>query len=486
MVGVSHPFRSSQPATLANWASRRADRLLRRRLVEFQGASAEGGDYYSPWGTMGQDDAGTTLTIELRGAAGGSSGRPHLTSFDVSRRILSLADPADPDHRATWAGILEGVAVQDIRRLDIQLRSSYVRPEALLQVSIDPSGQELTKFTGGSYEIDTQSEKETVFILQPEFSLTQRPQVREIVERHVTTMQNVSQMKQGILDMVDRLEPIQVSQLQGVTDIVVQRYEIPTIHVLVPNTERNPFLGSDTFRRALVYGIHREVILNELILGGQDGNGCEVLSGPFPSGFSPDDPLGYANNYQLKPRPYRPFMALTLFRVAVDQVTSRAKKLEQPVPELKPLVLAHPDTEVARIACRAIVEQLKMAQLPCTLKTLPPGVAQPDDGEYDLLYMEWFVTEPIVDAARMFGTQGFASNVSPFLAHSVRQLDQVTNWREARRLLHKIHETVYDEAPIVPLWQISEHFAYHRRIQGFDDRTVSLYQNVEDWQVAPR
>ena len=62
----------------------------------------------------------------------------------------------------------------------------------------------------------------------------------------------------------------------------------------------------------------------------------------------------------------------------------------------------------------------------------------------------------------------------------------VIDWREAGDLLHSIHRIVHAEITVVPLWQLAEHLAYHRRLQGVVSEPVQLYQNVEQWRVSPR
>jgi hypothetical protein len=38
---------------------------------------------------------------------------------------------------------------------------------------------------------------------------------------------------------------------------------------------------------------------------------------------------------------------------------------------------------------------------------------------------------------------------------------------------------------VIPLWQISEHYAHHASLQGLSDNIASLYQDVERWQIEP-
>jgi hypothetical protein len=49
--------------------------------------------------------------------------------------------------------------------------------------------------------------------------------------------------------------------------------------------------------------------------------------------------------------------------------------------------------------------------------------------------------------------------------------------------LKEIHALAAAELPVIPLWQLVDHFAHHASVKGIDPRPASLYQNVDAWQV---
>ena len=474
VVGVAQPLAQPIQTGLENWSGRRAARLLRRQLVEFSGSGAEGGEYFCPWGTLTPNESGTGLELQLRQSTTSLEETHAITSLDLAAQLLDMAKPTHKTFNASWASLLQHIQVRSVLELEIQIQRAFVRPEAFLAVDI-------------SHDTSL-SESETVYRADPSFPLSSPVQPREIIEVWLQdTGQLANALQHGVVDAVDRLNPLDVVQLEDEPNIVVNRYDVPTIHVLIPNSKRNPFLANRFFRRAIAYAIQRDAILKQLVLGGTDLEGCRLISGPFPAGFTSDDPLGYAYNPRIEPRPFLPFMALTLFRVGINQTIDQANQLGQTPPALESLILAYPDTTIARLACEAISKQLGAAQVPCTLHPLPPGVTTPS-GDYDLLYQEWLITEPVVDAGRLFGARTLLSDVSPYLSQMTRRLASVNNWGEARETLYRIHQIVYDETAIVPLWQIAEYFAYHQRLQGLDDgnRPVHLYQNIENWQIIPQ
>ena len=92
-------------------------------------------------------------------------------------------------------------------------------------------------------------------------------------------------LRKGKVDMLDHILPVDALRLQQDPTLVVGPYGFPTIHVLVPNLA-NPFLASRIFRRALVYGINREVILHKGLLNSLSGaelEGCRCLLYTSPS-----------------------------------------------------------------------------------------------------------------------------------------------------------------------------------------------------------
>ena len=125
-----------------------------------------------------------------------------------------------------------------------------------------------------------------------------------VERRYATVAQAVAALKRGDIQVLDRVNPWLLPSLRADTHLRVQPYALPLVHCLIPNVRR-PLLADPTFRRALAYGIHRQAILNQM-LGGVEIPGCVVTSSPFPVGMGADDPMGYASDESIEPRPYEP------------------------------------------------------------------------------------------------------------------------------------------------------------------------------------
>jgi ABC-type transport system substrate-binding protein len=305
----------------------------------------------------------------------------------------------------------------------------------------------------------------------------------------------------GTADVLDRVPPWHLARLQAIEGVQIESYRLPTVHVLIPNLQK-PLLAKREFRRALCFGIDRKWIVDRVLLGGNPAPGFEVVSGPFPTGTSLNDPIRYAYNSQVAPRPFEPRLAAILASVAWNGVQNppdknkdkkkeaggeAAKKpepVETPLPEL---TLAHPNDPVARVACQSIQGQLAREGISTKLVEFTSDDLLAGKVEYDLRYAELAVWEPIADARLILGPRGLAGDLqSPYLDAALRDLDTATNWKDARARLAELHEIASHELPVIPLWQTVNHFAYRANVRGIGDSPVTLYQNIEQWNSAPR
>jgi ABC-type transport system substrate-binding protein len=148
-------------------------------------------------------------------------------------------------------------------------------------------------------------------------------------------------------------------------------------------------------------------------------------------------------------------------------------------------VLAHPAAELPRFICQKIQSQWDALGVKCSLRELPPGQVWDTDGSYDLLYLEFMIREPLTDVGRLFGTQGLVPTSDPYVALALRQIDAAENWRTAGEQLKQLHRLLFEEVTVLPLWQMVEHFAYQRGLQGVPPHPVLLYDDVQRWRVTP-
>lgn len=481
-VGVIQKTESPLAGSLTDWPSRRVCRLLERSLVEYVGPGPDGGRYETPFGKLERRELGLRLTFLLDHNI--RSDTATLTGYDLSQRLLSLADPLQSDHRPLWADLLRSVAVEGVFTVHADLAHPHVRPEALLQVAVVPgefgtlSGNRLSI---GPYLAEMPEGDEVRYVANPQYFAATPTQPKEIAERYFgTSVEAMQALRRREIDVLDRVCPWELKKLREEKEIAVERYAAPLVHCLVPNLAK-PVMTSRELRRAIVYAIDRQTILNRL-LGGAEMEGCAVVSGPFSQGIAVGDGLDYGYNSTVKPRPYDPRLAMALAQLGLRRWIAIEKAAGRTATMLPPMVLAHPAYPTARAASKMIQKQLEVIGLTVEVRELPDvPLVGPMPEDIDLLYVEAAMWEPVIDARRLLDVDGLAGSASPYMSLALRRLDEASEWRDVADRLRQIHRIAADDVAVVPLWQMTDHFAYYRSLKGAG-KPVTLYDNVESWQ----
>lgn len=488
-VAVTLPAISFDPNSLTDWAARRSGRLLFRSLLEYAAPGGEGGVYQSQVVEWRTEELGRRLVFQLRPDRPGfrPSGAMY-SAYDLAQQLLNAADSRAPEYRSEWAAILSRVRVLPPDTVIAELRHPHVRPEGLL-CWLPSSGWKLTaQDTGSAWENGpfTRSQQEsdgktTVYLRAS--AVGSPPQGLAEIEELIfpRSRDAIRALKQGDVDVIDRVNPWELHLLENDPSIVVAQYRVPLVHMLVPNLARALPANRD-FRRALLYATDRSRIL-KAVLNERNLPGCQVISGPLPAGRRFDDPLGYGYDSQIEPRPYQPTLALALAELAYRQSVEIAKKRGLPAPPRQKLVLVHPPHEIAREVCSQIRRQWQLIGWETTLVEIHPGEAKlPAD--FDFLYVEAAVWDPITDLSRCFSairkSEFFPTQVDTLLG----LLNQAIDWPDASNRLRTLHRRIYEDTTVVPLWQLSDYYAFRKGVQGLESERVTLYQNVESWRVT--
>jgi ABC-type transport system substrate-binding protein len=492
-VGVMETSLRQPVRRFDDWAALRTSALTQRLLAEQTDFGSEGGTYDSPYGSWVLDESGRELTLKL-----GDKLPPDAPTPDaLARYLLSMAAPGSQAFRGDFAALVDGVSMKAEGDIVLHLKRVHVRPESLLQVP--PSAEAAVN---GPYRIADDSRGQTVFTAnQPTGSRVVGPQA--IVEQTLPDDDvALAALLAGEIDVLDRVPPWHLERLRAVQEVRVESYKLPTVHVLVPNLKK-PLLAKREFRRALCFGIDRKWIVDRVLLGGGSLQGFEAISGPFPSGVTLNDPIRYAYNSQVLPRPFEPRLAAILATVAWhgvqnppeknkgkndDKVDSAKKVEKKPLDtNLPELSLAHPSDPVARVACQSIQAQLAREGIPIKLLEFTADELLGGKVDCDLRYAELAVWEPIADARLILGPRGLAGDLqSAYLDAALRNLDTATNWKDVRARLGELHEIASHELPVIPLWQTVNYFAFRATIRGIGESPITLYQNVRQWSPAPR
>ena len=496
-VGVTEVTKSQVPARpTVSWTARRRERLLTRKLIELSTYRPDGATYESPFGEFETTDLGSGLRLNIRSGIAWQPGGATLSTSDVSRHLLAMADASTDVYDPLWADLFSNVSTSTPRSLTVGLTRGYVRPQTVLQTTVLPwnlwhtTDAEVPSI--GGYRSLPPTDTGTQFVARANYFAAEAGQADEINERVFTSTEAaVRALQQGRIVAIDRIAPWDISRLRTRDDVALRAYAVPTVHCLVPG-RANELTRSRVFRRAIHYGIDRQQILEKWLLRGAEVAGCRVVSGPFPTGYAYDEGV--------EPREFKPQLGMALAWTALhairaaerkaasdgdttDETTEdaadEADRASATFPELS---LAHPINEIATRACRQIREYLRALGVPVRLVPVDPA-DEWDLSVYDLIYVELSVSEPMVDVSTLFGPGGLIEGNSAFLDQFVRRVELATDSRTARDELFEIHRRVHEDLPVIPLWQLTEHCAIDPRLEGLDAPVASLYDRVEQWRL---
>ena len=496
VIGTSQPPADADGQRLDHWGSRRVGRLTKRTIVELAGLGDEGGKYVFLNGTLIQtDELGLKYRFELT-ASPTSLTTPPTDAYMISSRLLSAANPDSSFHNDGWEKILQDVEIRDSNQVLITLRVPFVRPEALLslpyadpvQVSLTPpsigseniDSDELGYAAGqnGSYLLSDIDNNFATLELNPQYqSLPNRQHPVLIEQLFPAASTAVDELIKGNIDVVDRVPVADLARLKAANGIVVRPYLIPTVHMLIPKI-RGQLKDDLYFRSALSHAIDRNVLLNKTICDGQEVSGCEVLSGPFPIGTEENDQISYGYDLKIRPAMFNSQLAMVLVELALRPTLKRPEKIVRPA-----LVLAHPSSTTAKQAATAIAQMWSAIGVETTTLELKPGASVPSDDQWDMLYLEVTMEEPLTDIARIVGRNGIATDVSAPVEQTMRDISYANSWRSACTLLRRLHRQLSVDLSVIPLWQVKEHFAFRNTVTGVGRELIHLYQNVDRWQI---
>ncbi len=476
-VGVFQRSDTPDSTSLIDWAGRRSGMLVSEPLFEFRKTGPEGGDYRFTPGTFSQSDDRRELELVFRN----KNRRP--SSSEVSQWLLRRADPDSPEYRPSWAAIFRDVSMNSADRLIIKLRQPHVLPHALMQWQVREIYGESIPENVGSYRNKPLNESQISYSWSSDLKPEPGQPVEILEQLYDDPQKAISDLVRGEIEAIDQLYPADVNLLSGIDGIEIDRYALPTVHMLVPKSSHR-FLQESEFRRALMYGSNRKGVLEGEILGGQGNNLCRLVSGPFPRGEKDNDPLSYAYNETVEPMAFDPRLAKLLFTMTEKKLAIAADKKGEPAPVLETIRLGVPDVESARIAGEAFVQQWMLIGIPSQLVVLPKGKFDATGDQVDLLYVAAAVWEPATDAERLLGADGIAATNDPFIVQSLTTLRAARSWVEVRRVMQDLHILIDAHLPVLPLWQITDAIAYRKSVKGFAKRPMTLYQDMGNWRLT--
>jgi peptide/nickel transport system substrate-binding protein len=511
-------------------ADQRISRLLYRPILLSDDEDARQGKKPGQLAAaIESSDLGRRLVLKVRPGFHWSDGSRPVSAIDVGRDLIDRTDPHSLRYDARWANLLDRVEVADETKVELRLNHSPLKGGSWLLGPVGPAhagfdgrvtstgpirplvtdslfvcalaGTDRVELrlrddlppteglAGGKPGATAKLAGVLASEKMPTAGAERRAQpasvnasraIKRIREIRLPIGQSaVSALRRGDVSLIEHVPPDQVLGLSGSPDIKVAEYAIPVVHFLALDG-RNPTLRSRSLRRGLSYAVDRKALLEDYVLKGPAEGADAVADGPFPKG-------SYADSPGVKPLESQMWLAKMLVAAARKEMNNAPIKLNLEFPSIPEV--------------RAIVPKLVDAFRDAGVQIVPIEIPQSKlEGElragrqFDLAYRVFECREPVLEAGVILlpgydappEADALASATSHEILLLLLQLERAGDWTTARGLAQQIDHEARDELPIIPLWQIRNHYAWRDRLTGPAIKgAVDLYHGVQTWEISP-
>ncbi|QDT69101.1 Bacterial extracellular solute-binding protein, family 5 Middle [Planctomycetes bacterium MalM25] len=480
-VGVWETAAQDATPRLDRPAARRQSRLIGGRLATLEAYPPEGSEYASALGPIEVAAGRRRMTIGGRGSS--------RAAFRLSRALLDREEPAS-DPLAQLRSQSAAVSIDADGALVIDLKSPHPRPEALAKAALPPGLTDAAP--GGWRRVPTLPGSKASARYERVGGASGFEAIEEFAYQRAD--QAIDALRAGEIHLLANVPPWKTDAVDAIPRVQISAKRLPTLHCLLMS-DNTPLRERRELRRAICYALARKETLESLVLGGRSQGGAAVLSAPFPRGASLSDPVRYAYNVSVDPRPYEPRLAALLLAAAratdaeAAEAATKAKEEGLDPPPAKPptpqaLTLAHPPTPTARAVVKAFNQLLATIGIETTLIEASEADLTSGVIDCDLRYAEITMAEPLVDAWSLLGPGGVSGGCSPPMLAGLQRVRKAKAFNEASEALNDLHRIAFADLPLIPLWQTVDNFAYVDSLRGVPDETIELYQTVDDWSLG--
>ncbi|MDG3003144.1 ABC transporter substrate-binding protein [Paludisphaera mucosa] len=437
-------------------------------------------------------DLGRRLVIRVRPNVPWSDGSRNVSAIDVARTLIDRCDPRNASkYQARWADLLDKVQPIDEHQVELKLKRPLLNaafwldgPVAAAHAGIDGrvvvSAKERRLVGSGPFVCFDSSPQSTDLRAAADASGgAAGGKVRRIREvRYDRPAAALAAFLRGDVSLLGHVPPDQAAKLAATSGVGVGKFAQPAVHVLALDG-RSPALRNRTLRRAISYAVDRKLLLEETILKRPPADPDFPADGVFPRG-------GNADAAGVKPLEYNPVLAVALASLAKGEIKADAIKLKLEYPAV---------AEVEAVVPR-LVEAFRLARIEVVPVEVPQSRLESElraGRKFEMAYRVLRCDEPVLDAGLMIcpgydappSANALASAASPRILQLLLQLEQAAEWPTARGLATQIDRELRDELPVIPLWQLGDHYAWRSRLKGPAESADRLYQGLENWEIAP-
>ncbi len=280
------------------------------------------------------------------------------------------------------------------------------------------------------------------------------PKIKRVIFRPIPEVATrIAELQTGNADIITSIPPFLVAQVKDSEDAVVQSIPSGRAMFLYINCLVDGPLKDKRVRQALNYAVDRKAIIKDILMGSGLETGVNLT--PLHFGYDPD----------LKPYPYDP---------------AKAKKLlaEAGYPNGFKIVFNSPsgryilDKEISQ----AIAGMFNAVGIETEMKVHEWGTYTQmlvSKKLVDVGFIGWSLAQ--ADADSTFTP--FFTSKSAFSYYSTPEIEQeimtarVTMDENKRKQLYKdLQKQIYEEAPVVFLYQQVDHYGVSKKVKGFEAR----------------
>jgi peptide/nickel transport system substrate-binding protein len=437
---------------------------------------------------LSSGDIGRRLNIRIKDGLSWNDGAREIGAADVARALSDRALPSTIGYDARWADLLNRVTLLGELEVEVTLRRAPLDPAAWLLLPVGPAhaGRDGLVWTpegprpigSGPYVLGPLARR-SARLDRADSPPSGTLAIARIDEQRVDSPADpLASLRRGDVSLLESVPLDQLDELGQEPEIRIGRYRSPRMHWIAIDG-RNPLLGNRSLRRGLSFAINRDELLEERVLRRPLEESTIRSDGPFPIGSFADAP-------EVAPLAHDPLLAKMLVRAA---------KQEMDVDSIA-LTLAYPAIPAARAVVPRLVEVFAEAGVEVTPVERPQSDLESElrRGErFDLAYRTGPIDDPIRDVGPALcpgysappRADGLGAIASPRILQLLLRLEQVQDLPTARQQVIEIDRETRDELPILPLWQLQEHYAWRTRLTGPAEEADRLYEGIESWTIEP-
>ena len=433
---------------------------------------------------------GRRIVVSVRTETPWSDRSRPVSAIDVARALTDAAEPNSRRFIARWGDLLERVDVTDETHVEIRLTRATLKPGGWLLGPVGPAhgggdgrvatldrGRELV--VDGLYHWSATAPDRAAMLAVGRSNSELKVKLRRIKEvRYPNAKAALGAFNRGEVALLEHVPPDRIAELAANPDFKVGRYERPSLHRIALDG-RTPALRNRSLRRGISYAIDRRTLLEDTLLRRPPDAANLMADGPISKGSYGDAP-------DVKPLGYDPLLAKMLITGARKELGGNPIKL----------TFSYPATAEAQAVVPKMAEALKLIGIETVLDEKPESVLEMElraGKRFDLAYRSSRLAEPVIEIGPMLcpaydaplAANPLSSLASPRILQLLLQLERAPEWPTAKALVLQIDRECRDELPVIPLWQLEDHYAWRSRLKGPAETADRLYQGIASWEIEP-